>query len=88
VPLSWRLPIATTRAGARGYVWDEKLVPLVETPAELAQLARQLSDPAQATRQRAAIQTLAGQSPRLGDLAVIVRDTLRKADGRLPVIPV
>jgi len=59
VPLSWRLPLATTRAGARGYVWDENLVPLAETPADLAQLARQLSDPAQAARQRHAVEALA-----------------------------
>jgi len=84
VPLSWRLPIATTRAGARGYVWDENLVPLVETPTDLAQLARQLSDPAQAARQRRAIDVLAAQSPRLVDLAAVVRAALRKADGRPP----
>jgi len=83
VPLSWRLPLATTRAGARGYVWDENLVPLVETPADLAQLARQLSDPAQAARQRRAVEVLAARSPQLADLVPVVQDALRKADGRL-----
>jgi len=58
-------------------------VPLVETPADLAQLARQLSNPDQAAQQRRAIEALAAHSPQLADLVAMVRDALRKADGRL-----
>jgi hypothetical protein len=57
-------------------------VPLVETPADLAQLARQLSDPNQAARQRRAVETMAAHSPQLADLVPVVRNALRKADGR------
>ncbi len=38
VALGWRLPIATTLAGARGYVWDESVMPLATTPTALADL--------------------------------------------------
>jgi hypothetical protein len=77
VPLEWRIPVATTRAGARGYVWDEDLIPLVETPDELARLVVMLATPAEAARQREAVIALAAKSPRPADLANLVRSTLR-----------
>jgi hypothetical protein len=36
VGLGWRLPIATTEFGARGYQWDNSALPLARTPAEMA----------------------------------------------------
>jgi len=77
VPLEWRIPLATTRAGARGYVWDETLIPLVESPEELADLAQRLGNLATAGIQRAAVVALAEKSPRPADLADLVRSTLR-----------
>lgn len=41
VALGWGLPIATTLAGARGYCWDEAILPLASTPNELAQAVKQ-----------------------------------------------
>jgi hypothetical protein len=38
VALGWGLPIATTRYGARGYLWDEGAIPLADDPTELADL--------------------------------------------------
>ena len=76
VPLEWRMPVATTRAGARGYVWDETLVPLVETPDELAALARRLSDPVKGAQQLPAVRALAERSPRPADLVETVRRVL------------
>jgi len=38
VALGWELPIATTVAGARGYFWDERILPLAHPPAGLASL--------------------------------------------------
>jgi len=77
VPLEWRIPLATTRAGARGYVWDEALIPLVESPEELADLAQRLGNLAIAGIQRAAVVALAEKSPRPADLADLVKSTLR-----------
>lgn len=71
VPLGWELPIATTRAGARGYVWDEALVPLAETPAELARLAARLAEPSEAARLREGVRVLAARSPTLSALATM-----------------
>jgi hypothetical protein len=59
--LGWGLPVATTKFGARGYVWDEKLVPLAESPVDLAELVLdrcttgQFSQHQQQTRQILAI---------------------------------
>jgi hypothetical protein len=35
IGLGWGLPVATTKFGARGYLWDEQVLPLAETPNEL-----------------------------------------------------
>jgi len=78
VPLIWGLPVASTRAGARGFFWDEALVPLADTPAELVQFARQLADPARAALVRDAILGLVARSPRLADVAASVRERLEQ----------
>jgi hypothetical protein len=36
--LGWRLPVATTTIGARGYSWDENLIPLATSPDHLADM--------------------------------------------------
>ena len=36
--LGWGLPVLTTPAGMRGYVWDKTRLPLAATPAEMADL--------------------------------------------------
>jgi len=38
VALGWGLPIASTVYGARGYCWDQNVLPLARSPAELADL--------------------------------------------------
>lgn len=84
VPLGWHLPVASTRAGARGYVWDESLVPVVETAAELAALALRLSDVEEAAKMRPAIARLVANGPRLADLAAQMRAVL---NGRVMEAP-
>ncbi len=69
VPLGWHLPVVTTRPGARGYFWDEALVPFSDTPAEFARLAMQLSDPVAAAHLRPAITEIAQRSPQLEEVA-------------------
>ncbi len=76
VPLGWHLPIASTRAGARGYWWDEALVPLVDTPDELAMLAAQM---ASTVPDRTKVSTLAQRSPQLVQNAELFRTALRDA---------
>jgi hypothetical protein len=43
VGLGWGLPVATTRFGARGYEWDERIIPLAENPSRLAELVLERS---------------------------------------------
>jgi len=76
VPLGWQIPIATTRAGARGYVWDESLVPLLDGPEAFAAEALGLADPAVAAILRPGVQQLAARSPAPGTLVSLFNDTL------------
>lgn len=75
VPLSWRLPIVTSRAGARGYAWDETLVPLFDTPDAMAVEARRVADPATARTLRDQVAVLSSRCPTTATLA----DTVRRA---------
>lgn len=84
VPLGWQLPVATTRAGARGYWWDETLVPLAENPSGLAVLAMRLAgDPAA----RDNVARLAARSPQLPELAATIRAALDAACSAAPCPP-
>jgi len=40
--LGWGLPVASTKVGVRGYVWDEDEIPTCETPLELASLVHKM----------------------------------------------
>lgn len=42
--LGWGLPVLTTSIGARGYIWDHNLIPLRDTPAELAAECKQVAE--------------------------------------------
>jgi hypothetical protein len=76
VPLGWQIPIVTTRAGARGYVWDETRVPLLETAEEVADYAQRYADPAVAAKARANVQFIASISPSLLDVAEAMKAEL------------
>jgi hypothetical protein len=76
VPLAWELPVVTTRAGARGYRWDESLVPLHEDAAAFAAAALRAADPAEAARLREGVRRLAAGSPRLADLVSLFNGAL------------
>jgi hypothetical protein len=36
IALGWRLPLATTKFGVRGYEWNSEVLPVSESPAQLA----------------------------------------------------
>jgi hypothetical protein len=76
VPLAWELPLVTTRAGARGYRWDEALVPIHEDAAAFAAAALRAADPAEAARLRDGVRRLAAGSPRLTDLVSLFNGAL------------
>ena len=80
VALSWQIPIVTTPAGRRGYVWREGVLPVTETPEALAHLALSLTQPQAAYEARKQIQAIADSMPRLNEVAVSFRDALLKND--------
>ena len=82
VPLGWRIPVVSSRAGARGYRWDEMLSPLADTPAELARETLRLADLAQAMEAKALCSRLADASPDMASVAERFREALERAGVR------
>jgi glycosyltransferase involved in cell wall biosynthesis len=76
VALGWRIPVVTTQAGARGYVWREGRIPLAETPAGLAALAVRLLQPTAAADEREQVELVANSMPERADVAGKIRDAL------------
>jgi hypothetical protein len=78
VALAWRIPIATTPAGARGYVWREGTLPMAESPEALARLAYQLTDRAEALRAREEVEAIARSMPTGDEVGQIMRQALAR----------
>jgi glycosyltransferase involved in cell wall biosynthesis len=76
VALGWRIPIVTTTAGARGYVWREGEIPIAESAIELARLAIRLLEPTAGAAAREQINLVANSMPERGDVAKKLREAL------------
>jgi glycosyltransferase involved in cell wall biosynthesis len=76
VALGWQIPVLTTPSGCRGYVWREGVLPLADTPEELARLAVNLLDPENAYAARDQITAVVRSSPTLAEVAAKVRAAL------------
>jgi glycosyl transferase family 1 len=76
VALSWRIPIVTTLAGARGYRWRHGHIPLAETPSDLAALAISLSKLSNAQAIREQIRAVAESSPTIEEVGRELRSAL------------
>jgi Glycosyl transferases group 1 len=74
VALGWGLPIATTRFGARGYDWDETVIPLADDPAQLADLVRARALAAQFPANRRATEATIAMSPDLARVGAQIRN--------------
>jgi glycosyltransferase involved in cell wall biosynthesis len=80
VALGWGLPVVTTVAGARGYEWDEKLLPLAATAGELAVMIANASDVAGFAARRERSLALAAKQPTAADVAQRMRAFLDSVD--------
>jgi hypothetical protein len=78
VALAWRIPIATTPSGARGYVWREGTLPMAETPEDLARLACSLTDGATAAGARRDVAAVACSMPTVDEVGRIIRQALAR----------
>lgn len=76
VALGWGLPLATTMAGARGYVWDETIHPLAPTPRRLAALLLAESETSDFARRRERSLQIAALQPSSVQLADQMRHFL------------
>jgi hypothetical protein len=76
VPLSWQIPVMTSRAGARGYVWDESLIPLADTAVELAATAISCTDLSEMAALRNHTKKLAARSPSWAEVSGMLRSAL------------
>ncbi|MCW5553483.1 MAG: glycosyltransferase [Verrucomicrobiae bacterium] len=76
VALGWGLPIATTIAGARGYVWDEAILPIAPTPGRLAASLLAEITTADFGRRRERALRIAALQPSAAQLAAQMRDFL------------
>jgi len=81
VGLGWHIPVVSTTAGRRGYVWDSGELPIAETPEGLAQLAAGMLDRATAEAARREVQLVAESAPSLDDVAMKVRNALLPSMG-------
>jgi hypothetical protein len=84
--LAWRVPIATTPAGARGYSWRDGQLPMAETPEAFARLAVDLAQPAAAQRAREQVAAVAASSPTIADVGRMIADALGLASS-MPEAP-
>ena len=71
--LGWRLPIATTGLGVRGYVWDQVMLPTAGTPSELAQLVIGQSELSNFDRYRRMTEAIAERTPSRVQVAEQIR---------------
>ncbi len=74
VALGWGLPIATTRYGARGHLWDENFIPLADDPKELAGLVRARASAAAFPAHCRATDAIVAASPDLAAVGAQIRD--------------
>ena len=78
VALAWRIPIATTPSGVRGYVWREGTLPMAESPEALARLACSLTDRAASIGARDAVAAVACALPTVEDVGRIIHQALAR----------
>lgn len=78
VPLEWRIPIYTSRAGARGYHWDESSVPLMDSAFDLAQSVVAGKNLESARELRGKIEVIADSSPDWEQVGNIIRVALSR----------
>ncbi len=70
--ISWQIPIVTTPAGRRGYVWEQGQLLESEDPRAFVGLCRSLDDPVVADRVRQDVVLVARTSPSLASIAATV----------------
>jgi len=76
VALGWQIPIATTPAGCRGYMWRNGSLPLADGPEELARLTVHLTEAEAGMAARDEIKAVVESSPGIPEVAHLFRNAL------------
>lgn len=76
VPLDWQIPVFTSRAGARGYYWDESLVPLSDSPMDLAKALESSFDLGELAEIQRRVKQLSANSPTWASVGATLRNAL------------
>ena len=85
VALGWGIPVLTTPAGSRGYVWSNGNLPMADTPEGLARLAISMMNAETAATARREVQLVVESSPSLDQVAGKVRNALFAGSATRPV---
>ena len=80
IALAWSIPVVTTPAGARGYVWREGVLPMADSPEALARLACDMTDRREAIRVRDEIAAVARSCPTTEEVGRIIQRALLGAN--------
>jgi hypothetical protein len=87
VGLGWGLPIATTEFGARGYYWNEDVLPLTRTPDELARLVIHYAQLANFESGKRQVAEIVSRSPTLEGVAAEIRRFLLELNRGRQIVP-
>lgn len=79
VALGWGLPIVTTSAGSRGYIWDEHVAPLAADATVLAAMTIERSRAENFAQHVEQTRRVAAMQPNLDELATSVVAAIRTA---------
>jgi glycosyltransferase involved in cell wall biosynthesis len=76
IALAWCIPVVTTPAGARGYIWREGVLPMADSPESLARLACEMTDRSAAFRARDGIAAVARSCPTIEEVGGMIERAL------------
>ena len=74
--IAWQIPVVTTAAGRRGYVWERGQLLEAQDPRAFVGLCRSLDDPAVARQARQDVMQVGQSSPSLPSVATMMRGLL------------
>lgn len=70
--ISWQIPVVTTLAGRRGYVWERGQLLEAEDPRAFVRMCRSLDDPVVARRAREDVVQIVQSAPSLASVATMM----------------
>lgn len=76
VAIGWEIPILTTTAGIRGYIWEEGKLPIEDTPEQFAKSAIEKSEPKFSKDIKDEVTNVKNSSPDMDLIASLIKEAL------------